>query len=167
MKNDYRIDGETTVIQVIRKGEIHEVFIDTTDLEFLSEFRGTWHLDNRGYIKRVIKGKLELMHRVLMNPPNDMVVDHIDGNPLNNRKSNLRVVTWGQNTQNITSNKRSKTGIRGVSLENRWRERWRARVRVNGKDVDLGYFKTKEEAEAAAKRGRAELLPYSREAADN
>ncbi|PAE20516.1 hypothetical protein CHH80_10915 [Bacillus sp. 7504-2] len=164
MKNLYEIKDDYTIIFVKRKGETYEVMIDTDDLELVSNFKGTWHLDNRGYIRRVIQQRVELLHRLITNPPKDMVVDHIDCNPLNNRRSNLRIVTWGQNTQNITSNKRSKVGIRGVSLDNRWNPRWRARLRVDGKDINLGYYDTKEEAEAAVIKGRAKYFPFSKEA---
>lgn len=167
MKNQYEAKDETTTIYVIRKGVLHTFLIDTEDLTLVSDFQGTWHLNNRGYVSRTVKGKRESLHRLIMNPADStVVVDHIDGNPLNNRKNNLRIITWDQNAQNISSNRRSITGVRGVSLDNRWGERWRARIRVNGKDINLGYYDTKEEAEEAVKKGRAEFLPFSKEAAN-
>lgn len=166
MKNAYKINGEYTIIYVKRKGKIYEVLIDTEDLELVSDFKGTWHLDNRGYIKRTISQRVELMHRLIMNPPNNMVVDHIDGNKLNNRKHNLRIVKPSQNTQNIHHpHKVAESGIKGVKREKRWgTERWLARIGVHGREISLGYYDNIEDARIASIVGRILYHPYSKEA---
>lgn len=115
MKNEYVIKGDTVIIKAIRKGEGHDILIDAEDFEEVSGFKGTWHVDNRGYVGRTIKQKRELMHRILLSPPQGMVVDHIDGNKLNNRRSNLRVIKPSHNQQNIRfPHKLAKSGYRGV-----------------------------------------------------
>jgi hypothetical protein len=77
------------------------------------------------------------------------VIDHIDGNPLNNAFNNLRDVTIAQNVQNQKrAHVRNKHGFLGVS----WHiagKCWRARICVDGKHILLGYFKTPEEAHNA------------------
>lgn len=80
--------------------------------------------------------------------PGDMFVDHIDHDPGNNRRDNLRLATLQQNTCHMS-------GVRGV----RWRARdsvWYAQISVGGKGIYLGSFKTKDEAAAAANRARKE-----------
>lgn len=161
MKNSYLFRDGYAIILVVKKGIEYEVKIDKEDFLKVSSFKGTWHLNNRGYISRTVKGKRESIHRLIMEPLKDLVVDHIDNNPLNNSKENLRVITRGQNAQNIKSNKRNEIGIRGVSFDGRWKGKWRARVHVDGKEVHLGTFDTLEEAEAVAKKGRLKLLPFS------
>lgn len=73
--------------------------------------------------------------RVIMNAPPELQVDHIDGNPLNNLRSNLRLATASQNQANRpTSN---TTGYRGVYKSN---SSYKALISVDGKDIYLGTF---------------------------
>lgn len=83
------------------------------------------------------------------SPPDDMTVDHIDGDKLNNRWSNLRVVTQAVNNQNLRSARvGSKSGLIGAHW-NKQDKKWQAGIRINGKNVHLGKFDTPEEAHAA------------------
>lgn len=92
------------------------------------------------------------------DPSND--IDHIDGNPHNNRWINLRVVTRAQNTWNARMPRTNTSGYRGVSFFPPC-STWRARIWVAGKNKTLGYFFTPEEASKAYEaafekyRGRA------------
>ena len=94
---------------------------------------------------RYVKVKL---HRVLMNAPDGLQVDHIDGNGLNNRRCNLRLVTNTQNCWNQRRAKNNTSGYRGVSFDAR-RGCWQANIRVNGKLKYLGRFETPKDASAA------------------
>lgn len=81
-------------------------------------------------------------------------VDHIDGNGLNNQRSNLRNVTHAENIQNQRVQRRSKSGYRGVTYFpncGKWKRKkpWRARIKVDGDDTTIGYFSTPEEAAKA------------------
>lgn len=60
-------------------------------------FHRTWSATKRRSVFYVRNGQYELLHRIIAKPPSDLVVDHIDGNPLNNRRSNLRICTDGEN----------------------------------------------------------------------
>lgn len=73
--------------------------------------------------------------RVIMNAPADLFVDHIDGNPLNNLRSNLRIATASQNQANRPTN--NSTGYRGVYKSN---SSYKALISVEGKDIYLGTF---------------------------
>lgn len=107
------------------------------------------------YVCRTGKGTIYL-HRVLMDAPRGKIVDHIDGNSLNNRRSNLRLATVSENAMNRGRTKRNRTGYKGVSFH-RGNGRWRARIQREGKEHTLGYFDTPEEA-FAAYRGAAKIL---------
>jgi hypothetical protein len=97
--------------------------------------RGRWRKDLGG------TGEIVFLHRFIMAPEPGMVVDHIDGNPLNNCRENLQITT---NARNVM---RSRTG--GVTfIKGRRGKPWRARLRVDGTMVSLGVFPTKEDAQA-------------------
>lgn len=73
-----------------------------------------------------------------------MLVDHIDGDPHNNRISNLRLATKSQNNWNSSKRKDNKTGFKGVSI--RENGRFRAKIAAHGKVYSLGVYETPEEA---------------------
>lgn len=73
-------------------------------------------------------------------------IDHINGNPSDNRFENLRQATHAENGKNRKKNKNNTSNFKGVGIH---KGRWRARIRVGYKLLDLGYFDTPEEAHAA------------------
>ena len=77
-------------VRLIPLGDGFYAYVDAADYEWLSRY--TWHLHN-GYAARREKGRRIFMHREIMQPPKGMVVDHIDGNRINNCRFNLRVCT--------------------------------------------------------------------------
>jgi hypothetical protein len=81
-------------------------------------------------------------------------IDHIDGNPSNNRAENLRVATRLQNQFNRRPNTRSKTGIKNVTPH---QGKWQVRFSVDRKTRHYGCYETIEEATAVAAKVRAEL----------
>ena len=81
------------------------------------------------------------LHRLLMNPPIGFEVDHINGNSFDNRRSNLRIVTHSENMQNSIRNLNTLTGERGVYMEKvKYGKgiRYRARIWLNGKRIQVG-----------------------------
>jgi len=121
-------------IPIISKGKVLNCIVDDDDFDELIKYR--WFIKQNNYVYRQEKRKTIHIHRMIMNPPSDMYVDHINRNPLDNRKENLRICTKSQNNMN-------KSGIRGVS---RFRDKWRARIKINRKEFHLGIFNTYEEA---------------------
>jgi hypothetical protein len=83
------------------------------------------------------------MHRIIMNPANGFEVDHIDGNGLNNQRSNLRIVTRRQNQQN--KHMITKGGFVGVQFDPRC-NRWQSKICINGKTMHLGMYSNAYEA---------------------
>jgi hypothetical protein len=113
------------------------------------------------------KQKTLLMHRVIMNPPTDMVVDHINGNGLDNRRSNLRIVTRGENSRLARNIPANRSGFRGVSWSSK-RGKWRAAIGFYGVDKSIGYFSDAADAamaydvEAIKARGDLAVLNFPR-----
>lgn len=108
--NDY---AEITINS--KKYGVKKALIDIEDVDIIKEFK--WTLQN-GYavawIKTNSKSKI-LIHRLITNCPKEMVVDHINHNTLDNRKSNLKICTQFENMQNQKVNKNNKTGHTGIT----------------------------------------------------
>ena len=105
-----------------------------------------------GYVKIRINGELFTAHRLAWafhygSWPNGFI-DHIDGNPSNNKISNLREATPRENVRNARIKCISSSGYKGVYLY-KDKTRWQAAIRTNGKRKWLGIFDTAEEAHAA------------------
>jgi len=105
------------------------------------------------------------MHRLLMGARPDQEVDHIDGNTLDNRRSNLRLASRAENGRNRRLNSNSASGVRGVNRGHSGA--WESRIKVDGHTIYLGTFSTIEEA-AGARRGAeifyfGEFAPKARE----
>lgn len=142
--------------------------VDDVDFGWLNEWR--WHLNGAGYVERCQQesGRVRhyQLHREITGVTDPAVkVDHYDNNPLDNRRSNLRVCTHAENMQNrkgpwVTST----SGYRGVSLVKRT-GRWLAHATVAGKLYQLGYFDTPEQADECVRAFRATAMPFSKEAA--
>jgi hypothetical protein len=165
MKNDYEIRGEMTAIFIESKGKIYESIIETSDLEKVKSVPNKWFLNDNSYVWTSLKkGTTPLrLHRLISDAPGGLDVDHINGNKLDNRKCNLRLVTRGQNNQNQKiSRSNTKSNVRGVAWFSR-DKKWRAYVNFNGKQIHLGYFDTKEAAAISASKARKVLMPFSNE----
>lgn len=78
----------------------------------------------------------------------DGFIDHINGDKLDNRIVNLRVVTKSENCHNVGLRKTNTTGLTGTVFDER-KKKWRARISVRGKRHSLGYFDDKESAAQA------------------
>ncbi len=122
--------------------------VDDEDFEYLSQFK--WHY--MGYAVRHstskfgLKRKSIFIHREVINAPDDMEVDHINGDKLDNRKTNLRICTHAENQRNRKIDKDNKSGYRGVSKH---QNKWLVHLILNGKIVFNKTFDTPEEAALA------------------
>ena len=131
--------------------EVARVLIDLEDIDKVKERK--WSLSSKGYARNYTEGKNLFMHRLLIEVPDGFLVDHVNGNGLDNRKENLRLVTNQQNTMHRTKlNKNNSSGAVGVCYH-RLRERWYARITLNGKTINLGSSKDFKEAVAMRKAG--------------
>lgn len=129
--------------------------VDDNDYEELSKYK--WYASEmkkrnwyagRNRKKHEGKDGLILMHRFIMKAKKGTQVDHIDGNGLNNQRSNIRICTNSQNQANKKMPRTNKSGYKGVSWFKR-DKKWRAKMIFNGKDIHIGLFKKIEDAAKA------------------
>ena len=83
--------------------------------------------------------KSMLLHRFVMNAPPDKMVDHIDLNTLNTRKSNLRLCDRNQNMRHSRGRSDNTSGIKGVTWD-KSSDKWMAYIYMNTKFINLGYY---------------------------
>lgn len=125
--------------------------INIDDFEKIKPYK--WHVDVNKYCKNIYarNNNKVRMHRLIMGITNPAIlVDHKDGNGLNNRRSNLRICTATENAQNTKIlQKNDKTSkFKGVSLDKR-RGIWRARMSNKGKKIWIGMYKSEIDAAKA------------------
>lgn len=128
--------------------------IDEADASVISQRK--WFackLGNRFYAMRNVRRPdgswtTQLMHRALIECPTGFQVDHISGDTLDNRRSNLRIATVSQNQCNRGRQSNNKSGYKGVSW-NRRDEVWQARICHLGKQINLGAFDNPQAAHLA------------------
>lgn len=109
------------------------------------------YIHSRGYVHVNIKGMVYKEHILVWNyfngdVPNDMQIDHIDGNRSNNRIENLRICSSFDNQHNRKKNKNNTSGYKGVT---KVKNRWTAEIMCNSTKHRLGIFDTKELAAIA------------------
>lgn len=134
--------------------------VDAADYAWLNQWK--WcaaRSGNRWYAYRKHHGKTMHMHKLIMNPPPGMVVDHINGNSLDNRRVNLRICTQRQNAWNHGRRKKENATSRfiGVHRDKRRPEKCYVRVTRDGKATNLGPFDDEVEAARARDRMAIEL----------
>lgn len=126
--------------------------IDDADFDSVSKYDWYPQLGRRSRIpvmRHILspgKHDTEFLHAFLMNAAG---VDHIDGNPLNNQRSNLRLATAGQNAQNAGKRKDARTSLfKGVHFRTR-SQRWTAQIQAERSKRHIGYYDTEIEAARA------------------
>lgn len=132
---------------------LRTLIIDDDDYEKVKKYSLSLS-SHRGeiYVKTSkINGKRLLLHRLITSCPDDMIVDHINHNTLDNRKENLRICTHAENSRNRKINKyKNCSQYKGVYEAG---NRYKASIRVDGKQKVLGYFDTEEKAAIAYNKG--------------
>jgi hypothetical protein len=113
------------------------------------------------------KGHQVLMHREVLGlspvgktTSERLEVDHINQNGLDNRRSNLRIVSHAENLQNNCSHQGSTSAYRGVYW-NKAKGKWRGLCKMAGRKYHIGYFDSESEAAMAAKAWRLANMPYA------
>jgi len=119
--------------------------IDIEDIELIRSHK--WFMTNRGYACAKMNNKNSYpMHRLIMNAPKGMMVDHINGDRNDNRKVNLRLCNKSQNAMNHKLYNCNKSGVTGVYRSSKMPTKWEAQIKVNGKHIYLGSFEDINEA---------------------
>ena len=151
-RNEYCTDGETTKLTVINKKVEYTILFDTCKIDIVKNHH--WRLSQKkllmypctGQSKK--GGKIIYMHNLLVGyiPVKGMEVDHIDGNPLNNKLTNLRLVSRADNIRNSSvRSDNNTTGVRGVSFDKRYNV-YVVDFHINGKRIYMKGFKQISEA---------------------
>lgn len=135
------------------KNNIVETEVDDEDYYMLNQYK--WN-NFKGRVIGTVDGKTVLLSRFIMNYTGHDMVDHIDSNPLNNRKSNLRILTAAENAQNKSSLEGSSSKYVGVSYD-KSRNKWFSFIQLNNKKEHIGRFNTEEEAARARDKRANEL----------
>jgi len=139
------------ILYNIKCKEIARTLIDLDEIDLVKQYK--WHLAKTGYTAtRIDKKQIILLHKLIMNEDNGLVVDHINRNKLDNRKCNLRYLNRYQHAMNMSKKKNNTSGIVGVDW-NKKQQKWRARIKYNGKYINLGSFNKIEDAKIARMNG--------------
>lgn len=142
-------DEETTKFSIIsRKFGTFIVVIDTEDVEKIKDYKWNIAYTPKGNLHAVrsspkFKQKMIYLHKLITG---NKFTDHIDGNILNNKKSNISDSDFLSNNKNMKMHKDNRSGYKGVDKIN---GKYRSRITVNGKTITIGKFGTKEEAAKA------------------
>lgn len=156
--------GTTAVPLRNRAGTIvAAALIDEEDADRVHAL-GRWHLTANGYVRHSFSVGFILLHRFVLGLPQARrpEVDHANRDPLDNRRSNLRLATTAQNQQNVTAQRGSRSQYRNVTWD-KGNRRWRVAIRMDGHTHNLGSFIDEDEAGRVAALWRAEHQPFSPE----
>jgi hypothetical protein len=140
----------------LANGEV--AIVDDADLDFILDFARYWHLSTSGYATARGKGhkKMTSMHRLLMGVTDPkQLVDHTNGDKLDNRRGNLRLCTNAQNIRNQKIRKDNTSGFKGVS----WAApgRYVAKISFEKKQIVIGSFSCPKDAARAYNAKALEL----------
>lgn len=128
----------------------HSAIVDLEDYKWARHFKWTHYSSGRSHYASAYSpatGKRFAMHRTIAGAEPGQLVDHRNGNGLDNRKSNLRIATYSQNAMNRRHRSKSSR-FKGVVFDE-GRNTWLARVRKDGRYVIVGRFDLEEDAAAA------------------
>lgn len=117
--------------------------VDSEDYDWLSQYR--WQKHGLFYAVGYVDGKSVLMHRFIMGAKKGQQVDHINGDKLDNRRSNLRFCTDSQNHANTGLRKDNTSGFKGV-VRVKKNGKYVAQIQYDKRMINLGYYETAEEA---------------------
>ena len=119
--------------------------VDDEDYDYLMQWK--WYVCNKRYKFYAVrnipisnnKQTIISMHRLIMKPDKGMVIDHLDGNPLNNQKNNLRICTHSDNMRNCKISIKNTSGYKGVSFLKK-KNTYKSAIKFNKKTIYLGLF---------------------------
>jgi hypothetical protein len=154
---DYKLGFPDARPIPLTKGKF--ALVDSEDYYRLARYK--WCSSTCGaktfYAGRRLAGGTINMHRLIMDAPSHLVVDHIDHNGLNNTKANLRLCTFAQNARNTRPNKGASSRYKGVSWK-KSAKKWSAMIRCNKKISHLGSFENEIAAAKAYDKKAAEFF---------
>lgn len=134
----------------------NKFIVDSDDVALISV--RYWYVGHDGYVMSVNKNdRTILLHRFLLNPTDEQYVDHIDRNPSNNTRNNLRLCSRSENAMNKDPQSNNKSGIIGVWFSGT-SNKWVASIKRNQKTIHLGEYECKTDAIIARLHGEREYF---------
>lgn len=135
------------IIKSKKYGEC-EIFIDDEDFEKVNKYKWSVSFTDKLYVSHNRKNGIKMsLHRYLLNFPKQ-VIDHKNGNGLDNRKENLRLCTHAENFRNRDKSVTNTSGYKGVTW-NKQHRKWMAQISINYKRKTIGVFHSKDQAAIA------------------
>lgn len=151
----YIVENNYVLIKVVnsRTGKITAYSkIDENDLGLIRQYK--WHLTSNGYLATRTNYKIMFLHQLFLDYDTTRYeCDHINRDKLDNRRSNIQIITNQENSRNKGPNKNNRTGRKGITLFIKRKKKYMARIMHNGKNIYLGYFMNLEDAIKARKEG--------------
>lgn len=146
--NNYDLTGEYGIGWTSNTNK--KFYFDLEDYEKIKEH--CWREDACGYVVSSSETGTVYLHRLIMGNPSEKYVDHKRHNLLDNRKSELRVLSSSENHMNAKMQRNNKSGFTGVYFDNS-RCLWVAKITINYEDIFLGQFSDLQKAIDARKQG--------------
>ena len=148
------VDGDIRFIP-LTQGKV--AVVDAADYDWLRQYKWYANKKSAGFYACTHKSyRLLYMHRLITDAPAELVVDHIDRNSLNNRRSNLRLCTYQQNIFNQRGRK-GTSRYKGVHWDKQ-KKAWTACIEKNDKAIKLGFFDDETSAAKAYDKKAGELF---------
>nr|WP_313659107.1 HNH endonuclease [Achromobacter ruhlandii] len=145
----------TVVVALDKDGTPRHGLVDAQDQHLIGAYR--WYIRRGGYVVRFVAGQTIFLHREVMKPAAGLMVDHINGDKLDNRRENLRVCTNAQNSMNQRRSAGNTSGFKGVR-RNAVGRKWEAIIKCDGKQHYLGVFDDPRVAAHAYNRAAIQLF---------
>jgi HNH endonuclease len=151
--------GPQTKEILLTQGKV--ALVDASDFEWLSQwnwyaarFRGQFYAQRHRLVSETGPAVVQMQRALL---PGTSLVDHRDGDGLNNRRSNLRPASRSQNKQNQSKHRRASSQYKGVCWH-KGHKAWAASIRTGGRLIHLGYFLVEVDAAKAYDAGAKEYF---------
>lgn len=141
-QNDFVVCKDYVILYTYKN---EPFFVDLEDFGRIHKY--CWRKNDSGYLCTTIKQKTVYLHRMIMNAASGIDVDHKHGSNTkhDNRKSNLRLATISQNQMNKERQTNNTSGCVGVSW-NKKSQKWRARIHIDKKEIQLGEYRDIQDA---------------------
>lgn len=158
------IDANAQLEEILSKDSVEiqisggVTLVSTADLLYVLSAGTTWYVSKKGYVSRTchrLDGShyTQGLHNFILNEP---YVDHANGNPLDNRRENLRIATHQQNTWNRRMSRNNTSGFKGVISVHTGR--FTAQIGKDSKVYHLGTYDTAEDAAMAYDDAAVEMF---------
>lgn len=146
-ENEYFFDGCIVYSYTTNTG--NKFYFDRDIYNKVKQY--SWHENSNGYVVsstyKGINGSAVFLHSLVLDVNNEdgLFIDHINGDKMNNLKSNIREVSYSQNAMNTGVRRDNRSGHRGLFYKKKSKT-WFAYINKNKQRVNLGHFKDKDKA---------------------